>query len=367
MRFFSLTKTNKKEAAEATAPASHHEDKKAKLTPLTAAIVEVHDVEVAGPDVVHGFVSARRSAKCTLWTTTRIRTRASFRSCASTCRPPPPTSLLRRVPPLLTACAIGASWAVDEPGYGMSSNPARNCSLEDVAGTVEAVADSIGLGRFAVAGSLMGCYTALSLAASLGDRVGALVLTHPYKHTDAAVDASRAKEEDEPTDPWLLKDDGSHLVDIWEKRKSWLSAELNTRITADELTYLMKRRARYAASPRVSITPPQLFPFEETAAKVRCKALVLLGSEAVSFFDMIGMKGTECFAAATAALPSDLVAEQSIAGGHINMVNTHTEQWVDAVHTFHHEARGPPRCPRVVAHELRFPCIPLRSEAGKPR
>jgi hypothetical protein len=69
MRFFSLTKTNKKEAAEATAPASHHEDKKAKLTPLTAAIVEVHDVEVAGPDVVHGFVSARRSAKCTLWTT----------------------------------------------------------------------------------------------------------------------------------------------------------------------------------------------------------------------------------------------------------------------------------------------------------
>ena len=223
--------------------------------------------------------------------------------------------------------------AIDEPGYGMSDNPNESCSLEGIAASVVSVVDALELERFAVAGSLMGCYTTLQLAASLGsDRVSAIVLTHPFKWRDVETTQKKQESEIDTTDSWVLQDDGSHLVELWAKRKGWLSAEMNNRMVADELAYLMKRRVRYAQG--ISIQPPQFFPFDEKAASVRCRTLVLLGSQAVHFFDQIGMEGTQRFAAATAALPAALVKQHTIEGGSINLLNTHADEWATVVSDF---------------------------------
>jgi pimeloyl-ACP methyl ester carboxylesterase len=70
---------------------------------------------------------------------------------------------------------LGIRWvSFDRPGYG-GSTPAPGRTMSSVAGDVAAVADSLGIDRFAVVGYSGGGSYALGSAASLGDRVEAVV------------------------------------------------------------------------------------------------------------------------------------------------------------------------------------------------
>jgi pimeloyl-ACP methyl ester carboxylesterase len=78
--------------------------------------------------------------------------------------------------PLFAAAErLGIRWvSFDRPGYG-GSTPAPGRTMASVADDVAAVADSLGIDRFAVVGhSGGGCY-ALGAAATLGDRVRAVL------------------------------------------------------------------------------------------------------------------------------------------------------------------------------------------------
>jgi pimeloyl-ACP methyl ester carboxylesterase len=71
--------------------------------------------------------------------------------------------------------------AYDRPGYG-GSDPQPGRSVADAAGDIEAIADELGFGRFAVVGGSGGAPHALACGALLGDRVtrvGALVTPAP--------------------------------------------------------------------------------------------------------------------------------------------------------------------------------------------
>ncbi|GEL98277.1 alpha/beta fold hydrolase [Cellulomonas terrae] len=78
--------------------------------------------------------------------------------------------------PLLPASAArGIRWvSYDRPGYG-GSTPHAGRDIASAAGDVEAIADALGLGRFAVLGHSGGGPHALACAARLGDRVVAAV------------------------------------------------------------------------------------------------------------------------------------------------------------------------------------------------
>lgn len=79
------------------------------------------------------------------------------------------------VPLFATAGEHGLRWvSYDRPGYGGSSpNPGR--AIASAASDVAAVADALGIGRFAVLGHSGGGPHALACAAVLGDRVTAAV------------------------------------------------------------------------------------------------------------------------------------------------------------------------------------------------
>jgi pimeloyl-ACP methyl ester carboxylesterase len=81
---------------------------------------------------------------------------------------------------------LGIRWvSFDRPGYG-GSTPAPGRTMASVAGDVAAVADSLGIDRFAVVGhSGGGCY-ALGCAATLGDRVRAVLTMAAIAPYDAA-------------------------------------------------------------------------------------------------------------------------------------------------------------------------------------
>ena len=65
--------------------------------------------------------------------------------------------------------------AIDTPGYGISENPNKSCTMDDVADAMLEVAETLGVGRFITLGSLMGNFQSISLASRHPNRVDALV------------------------------------------------------------------------------------------------------------------------------------------------------------------------------------------------
>lgn len=254
----------------------------------------------------------------------------------------------------------------------------------------------------------MGCYMALSLASRYPDRIAGVVCSNLYyffpkeqareKAALAATaddDAAAAEEEEEADDDannkalppppaaaaagdddddaqifdsWILQEDGSHISEIWGKRSGWLSPDLNTRATLDNLQYLVKRRERYCGQGgigigigggSISIQDGDTFALEETCRNVHCPVLCVNGASAAQFLDAIGMdmsgqfqkaldffpktsssiststsSSTSASASSLILLPSPQVVVLEPPGSSINMLNENAKEWLDHVTAF---------------------------------
>ena len=231
--------------------------------------------------------------------------------------------------------------AMDEPGYGQSDIPNKACSLEEIADCFLTTLDHLGVTQCVVAGSLMGCYFALSLASRYPDRIKGVVCTNLYYFQKEArekaleVDQKRENTGMKAEDGWEIQDDGSHIANVWGTRSSWLTPELNTRATLDNLNYLLKRRDRYAKG--IYIQDGGAFPLQETCCKIQCPVLCINGEAAVAFFDMIGMNMSAQFEEAVSFFPSENRPETVMInkpGSSINMINQNAEEWHEKVAAF---------------------------------
>jgi len=231
--------------------------------------------------------------------------------------------------------------AMDEFGYGQSDNPNQSCTLDDIADCFLEVLDRLKVRRCIVAGSLMGCYIALSLAARHPDRIAGVVCANLYYFQAAQREkaASEDVERDHSNsgsipDTFGLREDGSHISKIWGKRSGWLSPQLNTRATWDDLNYLVKRGERYARGIRIQ--DGAAFPLRATCTKVNCPVLCINGAGAFGFFDSIGMEMTKQFDEVTGFFPSPpvRVVIEGPAGASINMLNENAKEWVEHVTKF---------------------------------
>ena len=232
--------------------------------------------------------------------------------------------------------------AMDEFGYGQSDNPSKSCTLDEIADCFLAVLDHLSIEKCIVAGSLMGCYMALSLASRYPERIQGVVCSNLYYFQKEARAKSLEEESDRRSagsaivpmlDSWELKEDGSHISSIFGTRSKWLSTELNTRATLDNLNYLVKRRDRYAKG--VHIQDGGAFLLEETCSKVTCPVLCINGAAAVGFFDMIGMAMSTQFEEAIGFFqnkPNVVVLEPP--GSSINMLNENAKEWYEKVSAF---------------------------------
>ena len=250
--------------------------------------------------------------------------------------------------------------ALDAPGYGISENPYRSCTLEDIGSAFMEAMDVL-LERpkkVILFGSLMGNFIALSLATRHPEWVAACICVNLYYYPTAKVsdkpkvnNHSKTKTENDATaekegkqnskssgrddkndiplsqndhseipDSWELKSDGSMLAQIHTKR-SWVSndPELNLRISQAEITYLMNRRRRYKHG--ISIEDLSTVDLGIHAEKTVCPVLCVKGKASLDFFDAIGLKGTQQFEKATGFLVDHEVKELVGAGSQINLVN----------------------------------------------
>lgn len=210
--------------------------------------------------------------------------------------------------------------AFDMPGYGASENPPRSCTIDEISDAFLVAADSIlsettvnsesenDSQSYVTIGSLMGNYFCVSLASRYPERIKAGILTNPWFNPDA-LDPSASSSDatdfaDSSTnaieDSFLLKDDGSHLVDLHNKRSRWLDPELNFRVVASEISYLANRRKRY--SNGISIQGGKEYDFETPMQKIaemrgenKADFLCIIGESCASMFDQFGLDGTKRF------------------------------------------------------------------------
>lgn len=117
--------------------------------------------------------------------------------------------------------------AMDMYGFGMSAKPAAPQMIEHYAIGVIALADALGLERFAVLGHHTGMFVASEVAAEVPDRITAAVLS-AGEYADAEFRAATTKEmtdggtrsdgSEVDVDVAPIQEDGSHLTTLWAKR-----------------------------------------------------------------------------------------------------------------------------------------------------
>uniref|UniRef100_A0A7S2IGQ8 AB hydrolase-1 domain-containing protein n=1 Tax=Helicotheca tamesis TaxID=374047 RepID=A0A7S2IGQ8_9STRA len=226
--------------------------------------------------------------------------------------------------------------AMDELGYGSSSNPKRSCTIDEMADAMLDVAHALQIEKFVVFGSLLGCFTALSLASRYPEKVCAVVLTNLYHYPPKPPSPPSADEDEKGVGPvWDLKEDGTHLVDIWNKRSAWLDPKLNTRATYDEMSYLLKKQQRCSSTTKIEIQDASAFDFANAAKNTKCPVLCIQGQSCTSFFDSIGFDMTGQFEKARQMFGEDKVeVAPFIQPGSLNLINQDAEQWADVVNKY---------------------------------
>jgi pimeloyl-ACP methyl ester carboxylesterase len=176
--------------------------------------------------------------------------------------------------------------AMDTAGFGASTRPPGEASIERWAQCAAALLDTLGIARAHVVGHHTGGVIAIELAAAYPARVDRLVLSStPY--TDAAFRCERAQRP--PIDEVVARADGSHLAELWQRRQPYYPPERPELLHAfvcdalkviDHLEDGHRAVARYRMEERIGrILQPALViragrdPFAAPHAQVLCDRL----------------------------------------------------------------------------------------------
>lgn len=222
--------------------------------------------------------------------------------------------------------------AMDMYGFGMSAKPpAGPQTIEQYATGAIALADALGLGRFAVVGHHTGMFVASEVAAAVPHRVTAAVLSageyadeefrreHTRQLAGNGVDEGGA---DRAVDVVVAQEDGQHLKDLWAKRYPLYPPgrpDLLDRFVRDALAHGVDPAEGHLACAR--------YVMEDRVGSVTAPLLVLAATE-----DPVSYPHTAKVAAAYPNATSVEVVE--IQGGRIPLMEQKTAEVVAAIGSF---------------------------------
>ncbi|MFD8817637.1 alpha/beta fold hydrolase [Streptomyces sp. NPDC059627] len=185
--------------------------------------------------------------------------------------------------------------AMDTLGFGASARPEGPHSIERFADAAEELADALGLDRFHLVGHHTGGVIAVELAARLQDRGASLLLSATPFIDD---EKRRTAAERKPVDHVDPVPDGSHLLDLWNRRRGFYEVGQEaalTRFMIDALAvldsvedghvavraYEMDRRLPRITARTLAVCAPgdhySLPALEKFAAALGCETRVLSG------------------------------------------------------------------------------------------
>ncbi|MFC1893179.1 alpha/beta fold hydrolase [Chloroflexota bacterium] len=105
--------------------------------------------------------------------------------------------------------------ALDLPGNGDSDKPSRAYQIPDYVQSTIGFLDSLGIEKANVVGQHGGANVAAELAVTQPERVDKLIFSGLPVHKEANAPLPDFMK------PWHLKEDGSHVMQVWEVAKSW--------------------------------------------------------------------------------------------------------------------------------------------------
>lgn len=108
--------------------------------------------------------------------------------------------------------------AMDTPGYGNSDKAPHKYQIEDYARSVINFLDALGINRTSIVGHHTGAAIAVELAVTYPERVDKLILSGCPYYAD---EMRELLVRDERFQPVEIKEDGSHLMKMWQIAKSY--------------------------------------------------------------------------------------------------------------------------------------------------
>ncbi|MBZ6083662.1 alpha/beta hydrolase [Streptomyces olivaceus] len=236
----------------------------------------------------------------------------------------------REVQPLLAGKRRAI--AMDMYGFGMSAKPSAGPqTIEQYASGVIALADVLGLERFALVGHHTGMFVASEVAAAVPDRVTAAVLSAgEYADEEFRTETTRQMADggydengmDLAVDVVTPLEDGEHLKQLWAKRHT---------IYPKGRPDLLDRFIRDALAPGVDPAEGHLacarYVMEERVGLVTAPLLFLAATE-----DPVSYPHTGKVAAAYPRAKSVQVVE--IEGGRIPLMEQKAGEVVSAIDAF---------------------------------
>ncbi len=206
--------------------------------------------------------------------------------------------------------------AMDTVGFGDSYRPERKGSIEEYARGVIDFLDAMEIERTALVGHHTGAVIAMEVAACYPERCERLVLSaSPY--VDAA-ERERRKTAP-PIDHYEVREDGTHLTELWGKRRAFYPRgrpDLFTRLIIDALKLGERVEEGHQAVGA--------YRMEDKAPRIGVPTLLLAGDE--DPFSHPRLKPL-----ADAIPGSEIVV---IAGGMVPMVDQMPETFAEAVLKF---------------------------------
>ena len=216
---------------------------------------------------------------------------------------------------------------VDARGHGRSEGPEQGYGQDDMAGDLAGVIAGLGLDRPAVLGHSMGAATALVLASTRPDLVGAILLEDPpawwVPSASPGSDAERWAWMRARMIELKRKTRGELIADERTMSPAWSDAELEPWADA-------KLRFSFSALDRVS---PGVVDWQATLHRISCPALLITadrGLEAIV---------SEQDAAAMKALVPQLQTVHIPGAGH-NIRREQFARYLDTVRAFLSEVTG---------------------------
>lgn len=213
--------------------------------------------------------------------------------------------------------------AMDFMGFGDSDKPPRLYSVADYAKTVIALFDELGIEKANILGNHTGAFVSGEVAAAYPDRIDKLILCNVAGFGEAGkADLMKRFQEG-----FIIKEDGSHLMDRWLARARYVgSAELNHRWVLDDLKCFGYPLYAVWAVGNYCLDAAERFK------SIKCPTLILWGIDDVEEFQRLGLALTKDRFFLSQAIPHGKVVE--FPDGTICMMNQMPEKISQAVLDF---------------------------------
>ncbi|MEH2137536.1 alpha/beta fold hydrolase [Nostoc sp.] len=205
--------------------------------------------------------------------------------------------------------------AMDFIGFGESDKPPKLYSVADYAKTVIALLDELGIEKTNILGNHTGAFVSGEVAAAYPKRVNNLILCNVAGFGEAGkADLMRRFQKG-----FLIKEDGSHLMERWLARSRYVgSADLNHRWVLDDLKCFGYPLYAVWAVGNYCMDAAQRFTL------IKCSTLIVWGIDDVEEFQKLGLALAEDRYFLSQAIPHAKVVE--LAGGTICMMNQIPEE-----------------------------------------